>query len=139
MHDLSLRSATSEDSAFALEITEACMRVYAEQTWGSWNGLADFNSAHDQIIELADERIGLMGVEKLDDHWFIDKLYLMPAFQNRGIGSILLDQLKDEAKQARKELRLSVLEVNPARRFYQRHGFVVTHRVPPRVYLEWTF
>jgi ribosomal protein S18 acetylase RimI-like enzyme len=139
MHDLSLRPATSEDVAFALEVTEACMRVYAEQTWGSWNGLADFDSACDQIVELADKPIGLMGVERLNDHWFIDKLYLMPAFQNRGIGSALLSQLKSDATQAHANLGLSVLEVNPARRFYQRHGFVVTHTVPPRVYMEWTF
>ena len=139
MHDLSLRTATPEDSAFALDVTEACMRVYAEQTWGSWNGLADFDSACDQIVELAGKPIGLMGIERSDDRWFIDKLYLMPAFQNRGIGSALLDQLKDEARQACKKLRLSVLEVNPARHFYRKHGFAVTHTVPPRVYMEWTF
>jgi GNAT superfamily N-acetyltransferase len=139
MHDLSLRTATTDDSAFAFDVTEACMRVYAEQTWESWNGLADFDSACDQIVELVGKPIGLMGVERSDDHWFIDKLYLTPAFQNRGIGSVLLNQLKDEAKQARKKLRLSVLEINPAGRFYQRHGFVVTRTVPPRVYMEWTF
>jgi GNAT superfamily N-acetyltransferase len=139
MPDLFLRPATVSDSGFALEITEACMRVYAEQTWGSWDGLADFDSACDQIVELAGRHVGLMGVERLSDHWFIEKIYLLPAFQNRGIGSALLDQLKDEARQARTKLRLSVLVVNPARRFYQRHGFVETHTVPPRVYMEWTF
>jgi hypothetical protein len=32
MQEIGLRSATSDDAAFALYVTEACMRVYAEQT-----------------------------------------------------------------------------------------------------------
>jgi hypothetical protein len=34
-------------------------------------------------------------------------------------------------------VRLTVLEVNPARRFYERHGFVLTHTIPPRHHMEW--
>ena len=43
--DLSLRNATTEDAAFALRAAEACMRSYAEQTWGTCNGPADFDLA----------------------------------------------------------------------------------------------
>jgi hypothetical protein len=30
-----------------------------------------------------------------------------------------------------------VLEVNPARRFYERHGFVLTNTISPRHHMEW--
>ena len=33
--------------------------------------------------------IGLIGVERRSDHWFIDKFYLLPAYQNQGIGGWL--------------------------------------------------
>ena len=44
-HRIALRAATTDDAAFALHVTEACMRVYAEQTWGSWDGRGDLNIA----------------------------------------------------------------------------------------------
>lgn len=137
MHSLSLRAATSEDVAFALYVTEACMRVYAEQAWGRWDGRADFDPAFDQIVALDGHDIGIFGVDRRPEFWFLDKLYLLPAYQNRGIGSQLLLRLINDAKAARTPLRLTVLEVNPARRLYERHGFVLTHTVSPRHHMEW--
>lgn len=135
--NISLRAAASDDEAFALHVMEACMRVYAEQTWGSWNGRADLDLAFDKIIHLAGRDIGIIGVDRRPDCWFLDKLYLLPAYQNQGLGSYLLQSLIKEAKSAQVVLRLSVLEVNPARRFYERHGFVLTHTISPRHHMEW--
>jgi GNAT superfamily N-acetyltransferase len=137
MHNVSLRDTTSDDAAFTLRVTEACMRVYAEQTWGSWDGRADLNIAFDKIIQLAGSDIGIMGVDRDPGFWFLDKLYILPAHQRRGIGGYLLCRLIEDAKAARIGLRLTVLEVNPARRFYERHGFVLTHTIPPRHHMEW--
>jgi GNAT superfamily N-acetyltransferase len=137
MHNLSLRAAKSEDAAFALQVTEACMRAYAERTWGSWDGRADLHLAFDEIIQLAGRDIGLIGVNRGSDGWFLDKLYLLPTYQNRGIGSCLLQRLINDAKAAQVELRLTVLEVNPARRFYERHGFVLTQTISPRHHMKW--
>ena len=113
------------------------MRVYAEQTYGSWLGQADLDLAVDQIVQLAGTDIGLIGVERRADHWFLDKLYLLPAYQNQGLGSWLLQRLMRDARSAAAVVRLTVLEVNPARRFYERHGFVLTHTIPPRHHMEW--
>jgi len=41
MRNICLHNATTNDAAFALRVVEACMRPHAEQTWGTWNGLAD--------------------------------------------------------------------------------------------------
>lgn len=113
------------------------MRTYAEQTWGGWNGRADLDLAFDQVVQLDGQDIGLFGVERRPDHWYIDKLYLLPSYQNKGLGSVLLKRVIDDARAAGVALRLHVLEVNPARRLYERHGFVLTHIVPPRRYMEW--
>jgi GNAT superfamily N-acetyltransferase len=137
MNNISLRAATSADTAFALHLTEACMRTYAEQTWGRWDGRADLDVEFDQIVQLAGRDVGLIGVDRRSNGWFLDKLYLLPAYQNRGLGSRLLLSLIDEAKSAQIALRLTVLEVNPARRFYERHGFVLTHTISPRQHMEW--
>jgi GNAT superfamily N-acetyltransferase len=139
MPNITLRDATTDDAAFALHVTEACMRVYAEQTWGRWSGRADFDPAVDMIVERNGRGVGLMGlsIDSRQKSWVLEKLYLLPAYQRQGIGSFLLKNLIESAKSERAVVRLTVLEVNPARRFYERHGFILTHTISPRHHMEW--
>ena len=110
------------------------MRDYAERTWGEWDeGRVSLDIPIDEIIQHRGADIGLLGVERLSDHWRIDKLYVLPSWQNRGIGSGLIERLQAQGV----ELRLTVLEVNPARRFYERHGFVLVNTIPPRHHMRW--
>jgi hypothetical protein len=47
--------------------------------------------------------------------------------------AVAVGTIKGKGKDlARAVLRLTALEVNPARRFYERHGFVLTHTISPR-------
>jgi GNAT superfamily N-acetyltransferase len=140
MHDVSLRPATGDDAVFALHVLEASMRTYVERAWGCWDAgmaKADFDPAFDEVIQFTRRDVGLIGVERCPDGWFLHRFYLLPAYQNRGIGSHLLRGLIDAASAAEAALRLTVLEINPARRLYERHGFVVTHTISPRHHMEW--
>ena len=139
MSNITLRNATTDDAAFALQVTEACMRVYAEQTWGTWSDRADFDPAVDMIVERDGRGIGLMGItiDGRQKSWVLEKLYLLPAYQRQGIGSLLLRNLIESAKTEGAVVRLTVLEVNPARRFYECHGFILTHTISPRHHMEW--
>ncbi|MER7871753.1 N-acetyltransferase family protein [Streptomyces cellulosae] len=57
----------------------------------------------------------------------LDQLYIHPAWQGRGIGGRLVDMAKGRSPSG---LTLWTFQVNePARRFYERHGFVAE---------EWT-
>ncbi|MEU9029025.1 GNAT family N-acetyltransferase [Streptomyces sp. NPDC048383] len=60
----------------------------------------------------------------------LDQLYLDPPWRGQGIG----DRLVDTAKQRRATgLALWTFQVNtPARRFYERHGFVAAERTDGR-------
>ena len=66
--------------------------------------------------------LGFLGIEHSTnlDAPVLEKLYVEPADQNRGVGSALLDKAK-ELRPA--ELYLWVFQKNPARRLYERHGF----------------
>jgi GNAT superfamily N-acetyltransferase len=135
--DLQLRAASRPtDAAFAWRVGEACIKPYAEQTWGRWDGQVDFAADRDEIITSYGWDIGVMRVERLPDHWFLSKLYLLPPFQRGRLGSRLLERLIADARRVRLPLRLTVLEVSPARRFYERHGFVLTGTVSPRHHLQ---
>ena len=49
---------------------------------------------------------------------------LLPAVRGRGIGTGLLEDLLAEAREAGRPVRLKVVLTNPARRLYERLGFV---------------
>jgi GNAT superfamily N-acetyltransferase len=81
---------------------------------------------HNDEIWLAEEEgrpLGFLAIRRSrrDDWEVLERLYVEPEAQNRGVGSALLDQ----AKALRPDgLVLWVFQKNEgARRFYERHGF----------------
>ena len=68
--------------------------------------------------------LGFLGIEHSTnlDAPVLEKLYVEPAEQNRGVGSALLDKAKALRPE---ELYLWVFQKNPARRLYERNGFVL--------------
>ena len=81
---------------------------------------------HDEVW-VADEDGRLLGFLAIEhstnlDAPVLEKLYVEPAEQNRGVGSALLDKAKELRLD---ELYLWVFQKNPARRLYERNGFVL--------------
>jgi putative acetyltransferase len=67
--------------------------------------------------------LGFLGIEasrNLGGAPVLEKIYVEPAEQNRGVGSALLDKAKELRPD---ELYLWVFQKNPARHLYERHGF----------------
>jgi ribosomal protein S18 acetylase RimI-like enzyme len=96
-----------------------------------------FNTQTHRIISRSGERIGVLALTSHDTHVQLEKIYLLPAHQNQGIGSSLIRQLMQHAAQQRKPLRLRVLRVNPARRLYERLGFAATFTTLEPIYMEY--
>lgn len=77
-----------------------------------------FPSCH---VWLAEAEGNLVGFIAMNGQW-LDHLYVEPAWQGRGVGSALLA----EAKKSCAALELWTFQRNEqARRFYERHGFVL--------------
>lgn len=138
-----LRDARESDFDFAYRVTETTMREYAEKTWGAWPEervrttlRADIASGTLQIILVAGEPAGLYRVVRHDAHLQLDQLYLLPAFQGAGTGALLLTRLLEQASAEGLPVHLRVLRVNPAKRFYERHGFVVVGSTEERFFME---
>lgn len=138
MPKVNWRPAVQADADLVFRMTEACMREYAERMWGRWeaDGIrADFTPETHRILVHEGCEIGCVAIEDNGDHYRLAKLYVMPAWQNRGIGTEVLRALQDES--GGRPIRLSVLVVNPARRFYERNGFVLMRSTPERHFMEW--
>ncbi len=103
------------------------MREHVLATWGAWNddevrhNIAEsITAGYTQIIELGDAPIGIHVVERAPDHIQLWRIFILPEYQRRGIGSQLIERLLAEARSARLPLRLRVLRVNPAFKLYER-------------------
>ena len=125
------RPAEQQDEPFLYACYKQVMHEYIDQTWG-WN--EEFQKASFieylpwqrwQIITIDEIAVG--GVCILDSTSCIDleMIIVHQRFQRMGIGSDFLANLVRRARKERRQVRLRVLKVNPARGLYQRLGFVV--------------
>ena len=140
-----LRKSNSADAEFAYHTIRVTMRDYAIQTWGTWldkeskqAAIEDTTKGKVQIICIGEEQAGTLMIEEHDDELVIDQLYLLPKFQNKGVGTEILRSLKEQARKMSVPIKLSVLRVNPAQRFYNRNGFTVSSETVERVYMRYT-
>lgn len=141
--EFELRKATPEDAAFCYRVLETTMREYVEQTWGAFNAADNQKAVAERIaaetfsvIRCEGVDVGVLCVERHPTHIQLDQLFILPGYQNKGIGTRIVRDLAREAKQSRRPLRLRVLAVNPARRLYEREGFRMTQNTIQRIYME---
>ena len=89
-----------------------------------------------RIITLGNDEVGWLQTTAADDTIFLGQLYLDGRFQRQGIGSCAMRLLIEEAASTQKAVALTVVKINPARRFYERLGFRVTHEDQHKLYMR---
>ncbi|MDN2579383.1 GNAT family N-acetyltransferase [Aquibium sp. ELW1220] len=132
----SLRPATRADAAFFVDLEEACMRAYAVALWGEWRPSAtveSFDPAGMRVILMDGQDAGVLVTGPEAGHLRVQKLYVSPDCQNRGLGAWALGVAIAEAEAAGLPVMLTVLTTNPARRFYEREGFRLAGETPERL------
>jgi GNAT superfamily N-acetyltransferase len=70
------------------------------------------------------------------EHRLID-IALLPEFRGQRIGMHFLQQLQAEAASVGKPLTLHVETFNPARQWYERHGFVLVEDKGVHLFYRW--
>ncbi len=132
--NLSYRAAAPDDFPFLYNLHKQAMRDPVEETFGPWDEAwqaayfqQHFNPAVLRIIQLDGKDVGVLYVQERAEELFLASLEIMPAYQRRGIGTVILRELIAEAKRQGKPVALQVLKANrAARSLYQRMGFGVT-------------
>lgn len=143
-HALELRPAAESDFEIVFAITMATMRAYVEATWGIWDEAKhrsrirdSFEPSTHRLVHVDGQLAGLLAAKEHAEHVQLVKVFLLPPFQGRGIGTRLVRQVMAQAASQGRPVRLRVLRVNPAQRLYLRLGFVITDETPERLYMEW--
>jgi ribosomal protein S18 acetylase RimI-like enzyme len=141
----SLRPARADDYDFLIALHEATMREYVDRVWG-WDDeeqerilRSRFRPEGWQIVQSENQDIGMLVVEDEPGGIRIAEIELLPAWQERGIGSAIIRWLMGKAARTGKPLTLRVLRVNErARALYVRLGFRPYKEIETHVYLRWS-
>jgi ribosomal protein S18 acetylase RimI-like enzyme len=156
-HTLSLRPVTPADDAFLFELYASTREDIAAlglgdarrtalmhvQFMAQRNGYRlRFPNAEHQVVLVNGQQVGRLWVAREPGELRLVDISLLPAHRNTGVGTSLLRSLQEEAVLAGKPVRLSVARESPARRLYERLGFVLTpgasvNTTGPHVTLEW--
>ncbi|MDE2427609.1 MAG: GNAT family N-acetyltransferase [Burkholderiales bacterium] len=87
--------------------------------------LAGFAPDATRYIVQNGERIGFIVVKSDAADLLLDHLYIRPAAQGKGIGTLVLQQLFAQADAEGRVVRVGALRESASNRFYQRHGFAL--------------
>ena len=128
--EITLRPAAEEDVAFLLDLR---IRTMDEHFAASGRALSEeehrqrvlHRFACAEIVLVDGEESGILKLDRDATPWHLIQVQLLPELHGRGVGTRLLREVVRQARAAAIAVQLDVLKVNPARRLYERLGFVV--------------
>ena len=151
---LTLRPVTPLDDAFLLavyastraeELAQVQWQPGQQEAFVKWQFEmqrreydARFPDAEYDVIEIDGQPGGRIWIGRDAKEVRLMDIALLPEFQNRGAGTLLVRDLIEEARATNKSLRHMVFVLNNnADRFYERLGFVVIEEMGGYKHMEW--
>ena len=99
---------------------------------------ATFPNSCYHLVLLDGKPVGRLWVAQGDDEFTLVDIAVHPSVQSKGIGTVLVQRLQQEAAKARLPIRCSVFRFNPGSlRFHQRLGFSIVREDQTHYYMEW--
>ena len=152
---ISLRPVTADDADILLEIYQSSrgddLRAlgWAEDRISEFLGMqyeaqqrffeSEYKRAADEVILWEGQPVGRLIVERHEHEIRCIDVSLLLEHRNKGIGTLLIRRLQDEARRERKPLRLQVIRFNRAVSLFERSGFVRTSETGTHFQMEWLF
>jgi GNAT superfamily N-acetyltransferase len=127
-----LRPSTEDDFEFVFQLNKINMRHYVEQLRG-WDDVAErcdmqqkFYPGCDQTIVIDSNDAGIFGVDRKSNMIELRHIEILPKYQRLGVGTALINNLLNDARQAKLPVLLCVLKMNPVLHLYESLGFRIT-------------
>lgn len=135
---VTLRPSTPDDLGWLVELRAGVMRADLERLgrYDPERVRRRLRDAYDptvtRVLVVDGRDVGSIALRPDGPVLHLEHFYLVPDLQGRGIGGrVLRDVLADTSS----EVRLTVLQGSPARRLYERHGFVAHDEDPVDVFM----
>jgi ribosomal protein S18 acetylase RimI-like enzyme len=139
-----LRPFEMRDAPALYAIHRAAMGDYVVQQWGPWDEALQRQFFEErialslmQVIEVTGGIAGIYEWEKMPDALNVVNIEVSPWLQGRGIGTAILRDAQRIAAERGVPVTLQVLKFNPAKRLYERLGFVETGESESHVQMTW--
>lgn len=127
---------------FSYRVKKEAEGEYIRQTWG-WDEKVqrdfhtkDWEEKRPEVIRYDGRPIGTILVMENEEFIKIRQFFILPEYQNRGIGSHVLKGILDKADRSGKVNRLTCLKSSRAVSLYRRHGFETTDEDENFIYME---
>lgn len=137
---LSIYASTREDELAQAEWADGQKEMFLRWQFDLQRREYDtrFPDAAYNVILVDQQPAGRIWVGSDDEQIRLLDIALLPEFQNRGVGTALLERLKHHAANERKALRHMVFVLNNnAERFYERLGFKRIEDLGAYKHMEW--
>ena len=127
-----------------IEIRLAAMRpsLVAIDRYDPQRAAIRFSNTYDPDITtcilVSGKMVGFYVLAALRDHLLLDHLYIRPENQGQGIGTSIIESLKELARTSQLPVRLGALRGSESNNFYKFHGFVQTHESEFDIYYQFT-
>ncbi|WP_299402310.1 N-acetyltransferase [Acaryochloris sp. IP29b_bin.148] len=139
-----LRPASELDCEFLFMLHSTTMRDVIETTWGwdeTWQR-TDFDRRfavqNVSIIEATSFDVGGLWIEWKPDSLYIHEIQIVPDYQDRGLGTAVIQDVVGQAASRMLPVELSVVPANPrAKHLYERLGFVMTSVESPFIQMRY--
>jgi len=89
------------------------------------------------LIKKENKNIGRIYLDRDETSICLIDIGLIPGQQNKGLGTILLKELLNEAQYTNKKVVIHVEKFNPAYQWYLKHGFKQIEDKGVHQYMEW--
>jgi len=132
--------AIQSDVAFLLAVFLRAMRVHITAARGYWDEAKERDQLqipHTRIIRQEGASVGFFMAGEHGQEVELHTLCIAPEHQGHGLGTLVIQQLVDDARSRGSGVVLQVLKVNTrAHSLYERLGFVVTGESLPHYQLR---
>lgn len=137
---LDVYASTREDELAQVPWDDATKRAFCRQQYDAQKTEYDerYPDADYDVILLDGQPAGRIWVGRDDEEIRLLDIAVLPWAQRRGVGTLLVTRLIEEARTSNKRLRHMVFVLNEgARRLYERLGFVVFEEAGAYLHMEW--
>ena len=133
LEDINFFPVSAEDLQFGYDLWKLTQKGFLEKINGKWDEEFEVKNYKDErirniennyLIKYNENIIGWLEYEVYNDYIYINQLHIAPEYQNRGIGTRILNEYFVYGKKENKNIYLEVLQGNErALRYYKKLGF----------------
>lgn len=142
-HDFlcALYGSTREDELAAVPWTREQKDVFIKMQFHAqhiyYTNPDNYPNTSLDVILLNGQPVGRLYINRWPDDIRVMDIALLPEYRKRGIGTALIQQILDEAREKNARVSLYVESFNPAYRLYERFGFHPNGTNGVYTFMEW--